>query len=232
MLNKCLTWYLLIGVNVFSYAILINSSYGSLDLYAIVSSPETDSPQAQFSDVLLLHGAKFTSKTWDDIGTLAVLSRAGYRVVAIDLPGHGKSKNWPKSVPPDEIIMLIIEAYGMKNPAIISPSMSGQFSIPFLISYPGLISAFVPIAPTFPRKTFDISEITKVNFPSLVIWGSNDKSGKLRSLELLKWRHSIPLEIQGGDHACYLDYPLKFNSAVVRFLDNERYKTGPGKRAL
>lgn len=40
-------------------------------------------------DVLFLHGQAFTSKTWFDspMKSLQVLSKLGYNVVAIDLPG-------------------------------------------------------------------------------------------------------------------------------------------------
>lgn len=39
-------------------------------------------------DVLFLHGQAFTSKTWEALGTLALLAGEGYRAVAIDLPGR------------------------------------------------------------------------------------------------------------------------------------------------
>jgi pimeloyl-ACP methyl ester carboxylesterase len=41
--------------------------------------------------VLLLHGAAFTSQTWVELKTLIALGDAGFRVVALDLPGYGKS---------------------------------------------------------------------------------------------------------------------------------------------
>lgn len=39
-------------------------------------------------DVLFLHGQAFTSKTWEALGTLALLAGEGCRAVAIDLPGR------------------------------------------------------------------------------------------------------------------------------------------------
>lgn len=38
--------------------------------------------------VLLLHGIRFSSENWLNIGTLETLAKAGCRAVAVDLPGE------------------------------------------------------------------------------------------------------------------------------------------------
>lgn len=53
---------------------------------AFLNLPACLSPRRP--DVLFLHGQAFTSKTWEALGTLALLAAEGYRAVAIDLPGR------------------------------------------------------------------------------------------------------------------------------------------------
>ena len=54
-------------------------------------------PDASGSELtlLLLHGMRFSSKTWLELKTIQVISAAGYRVVAVDLPGFA---NTPKTI--------------------------------------------------------------------------------------------------------------------------------------
>lgn len=38
--------------------------------------------------VVLLHGQAFTSQTWEELGTMAILATNGYQAIAVDLPGR------------------------------------------------------------------------------------------------------------------------------------------------
>lgn len=58
-------------------------------LYVAVHDPEQD---AGLRPVLLLHGFSSSGRlNWEDTGWVAALLEAGRRVIAVDLPGHGRS---------------------------------------------------------------------------------------------------------------------------------------------
>ncbi len=61
------------------------------NLFYVEALPPTGAP-AHKGDILLLHGQAFSSQNWIDIKTLHILAAAGYRTVAVDLPGIYLSK--------------------------------------------------------------------------------------------------------------------------------------------
>jgi pimeloyl-ACP methyl ester carboxylesterase len=84
--------------------------------------------------VLLLHGARFSSETWKSIDTLNVLAGAGFHVLALDLPGYGRSEVSP--LEPEVFLAEAMTALGIESAAVVSPSMSGQYSFPLVIRAP------------------------------------------------------------------------------------------------
>jgi len=44
-------------------------------------------PSSAEQSVFFMHGAAFSSKTWEDIKTLQLVAAMGYRAVAVDVPG-------------------------------------------------------------------------------------------------------------------------------------------------
>uniref|UniRef100_A0A8D3B0Q6 Putative protein-lysine deacylase ABHD14B n=1 Tax=Scophthalmus maximus TaxID=52904 RepID=A0A8D3B0Q6_SCOMX len=104
------------------------------------------------TSVLLLHGIRFSSENWLDIGTLETLAKAGCRAVAIDLPGLGRSKSAEALAPvgelaPASFLKEVCEQLSLGLVVVISPSLSGMYSLPFLLQHQALIRAYVPVAP-------------------------------------------------------------------------------------
>lgn len=114
--------------------------------YQDFTLPRGSTPPTQ--QVLLLHGQSFTSKNWLDLGTLTLLASLGHRAVAIDLPGYGKSVPSPPVSDSLEFMENLIKVLKLgPTPVIISPSMSGKFSLPYLVSHPNRVKGYVPVAP-------------------------------------------------------------------------------------
>ncbi|XP_067907438.1 protein ABHD14A isoform X2 [Heterodontus francisci] len=113
--------------------------------------PEKDGENLQPSlEVLLLHGQAFNSKTWEGLGTLNLLAQQGYRAVAVDLPGFGNTPHMETGkVDKDraDFLLAFLNSVGLQTPVLVSPSMSGRFSIPFLMFQNQRLKGFIPIAP-------------------------------------------------------------------------------------
>ncbi|TFK00840.1 Transcription factor E2F6 [Platysternon megacephalum] len=172
-------------------------------------------------EVVFLHGQAFTSKTWEDLGTLTLLSEEGYRSIAIDLPGYGNS------LPSDAVsteqgrvafLQHVLKELGIQRPVLISPSMSGRYSIPFVLVHGAQLKGFVPIAPVG-TQDYTAQQYQQVQTPTLIIYGERDTglgAQSLQSLQQLPKHKAVALPDAG--HACYLEKPREFHEALLAFL--------------
>ncbi|TRY66814.1 hypothetical protein DNTS_004767 [Danionella cerebrum] len=155
--------------------------------------------------VLLLHGIRFSSENWLKIGTLEALAAAGYRAVAIDLPGLGRSQAATAPAPvgqlaPSAFLCEVCEALNTGPVVIISPSLSGMYSLPFLLQHPERVRAYIPT-------------------PALIVYGDQDT--QLGEASLSNLRHLANNKVvvmKGAGHPCYLDDPETWHKAVLDFL--------------
>lgn len=99
--------------------------------------------------LLLLHGMSFSSKTWLDLTTIALFTAAGYRTIAVDLPGFGNSDKLPKNSETEKSTFLLhlITNLDISKPVIVSPSYSGHYTLPLLVKNWNSFTGYVPVAP-------------------------------------------------------------------------------------
>ena len=166
--------------------------------------------------VLLLHGARFSSETWRELGTLELLSRKGYRALALDLPGYGKSE--VPDLSPARTLSTLLPLVSQRPVAIVSPSMSGRFSLPLVARRPSYVAGFVPIAPA--GLTAHLPELQGSKMPTLIFWGSEDRIIPLKQGQQLgrAMPNSRLFVLDGASHPCYLDKPLDFHRELLQFL--------------
>ena len=166
--------------------------------------------------LLFLHGASFSAQTWKDLGTLKRFSQQGYRVVALDLPGYGKSDRILTYQ--SEILPKVFEKLSLTGAILISPSMSGTYSLPFLVEHTEKLKGFVAVAPVGIMKISQTLE--GIQLPTLAIWGEGDKIVPVDHanllIELMPNAEKIVLPKAG--HACYMKATNKFHEALLDFI--------------
>lgn len=166
--------------------------------------------------VLLLHGARFSSETWKSIDTLNVLASAGFHVIALDLPGYGRSEVSP--LEPEVFLAEAMTALGIESAAVVSPSMSGQYSFPLVIRAPEKVAGFIPVAPAGSDRYLRL--LKKVKVKTLIVWGEKDEIIPMEKSDALAavLEDSKRVILKGAGHPCYLDSPEEFHRELLSFL--------------
>ena len=165
--------------------------------------------------LLLLHGAKFTSETWRELGTLDAAAAAGLRVVAVDLPGFGASAE--TSLERGAFLARLVEELALSRPVVVAPSMSGAFAFPFVLDHPDACGGFVPVAPA--AQDLYRARFGEVSVPTLVVWGTADALRPVDEAHALQ--AAIPgaelLLLEDAQHPAYLDAPDVFHERLFAF---------------
>ncbi|XP_038128898.1 protein ABHD14B [Cyprinodon tularosa] len=184
------------------------------------SMPATGDPKMS---VLLLHGIRFSSENWLQIGTLETLAKASCRAVALDLPelGQSKSAKAPAAVgelAPAGFLKEVCEELSLNPVVVISPSLSGMYSLPFLMEHQPLIRAYVPIAPICTEK-FTAEQYQSVKVPTLIVYGDQDTQlGEVSLRNLSPITNHRVVVMKGAGHPCYLDDPDTWHKELTDFL--------------
>jgi pimeloyl-ACP methyl ester carboxylesterase len=196
-----------------STASTIQEKTFALDQYrvhALTAGPEDGAP------ILLLHGAKFDAETWRGLGTIERLAAAGHRVVAVDLPGFGRSPG--RRIDRATFLARLLPVLGIGRPVVLAPSMSGGVTFPVLEDHPELVSGFVGVAPAGSTKFARNAKENPV--PSLIVWGSKDRVFPVSQAKVLaaSFAQAKVVVLEGAQHPCYLDAPDRFHEALLDFM--------------
>lgn len=168
--------------------------------------------------VLLLHGASFDAKTWEQLGVLGALGDRNIRSVAVDLPGRDVSMGSAERA--DFLRQLIRSVDVGRGVVVVSPSMSGSYSLALIAEDgPDSMTGFVAVAPVGIDQ-FAASMAGPVSLETLVIWGDNDDVIPLEEAEVLRDQfYSAELKvISDAGHAPYQAKPLAFVDLIKEFV--------------
>jgi pimeloyl-ACP methyl ester carboxylesterase len=94
--------------------------------------------------VLLLHGKNFFAAYWE--GTIRALTAAGYRVVAPDQIGFGKSSKPDLHYTFEQLAAStrkLLQKLGIEKVVVVGHSMGGMLAVRFALMYPQIASALV-----------------------------------------------------------------------------------------
>ncbi|QKQ99601.1 alpha/beta hydrolase [Metallosphaera tengchongensis] len=171
------------------------------------------------SEVMLLHGARFTADTWEQVGTLRRLEEEGIGATAVDFPGYGKSEKgtWNDL---GDFLEDLISVLGVRDPVLLGPSMAGRVALRYSLKRE--VKALILIgAVGIPEVEKELSKLNGKKI--LLIWGKEDSVSPVENaVKFTKLVKSAELKIIGNQHACYLDDPEGFNREVISFLKTLR----------
>ncbi len=169
--------------------------------------------------VLLLHGMKFQAATWEELGTMDRLAKAGFHAVAVDMPGFGKSPAC--ALEQDRVLEKFINAIGLQSVIIAGPSMGGRIALEFTLNHAHLVDKLILIGAVGVAE--NQNRLGEITVPTLIVWGSEDQISPLENSDILHTAiaNSTKIVIDGAPHPCYLDNPEKWHNAVIQFLDSQ-----------
>jgi abhydrolase domain-containing protein 14 len=166
--------------------------------------------------VLLLHGKMFKAATWQETGTLTKLADAGYRAVALDLPGFGKSP--AGDIEPVEVIKVVISQAAPNGAILLGPSMGGRIALEFTLANQDLVNGLILVGAVGVQE--NKKRLKDISLPCLAIWGEKDSISPLANGHLLQQgiKDAELTVIQGASHPCYLDQPDEWHRILLGFL--------------
>lgn len=166
--------------------------------------------------VVLLHGMKFQAETWRELGTLEVLAAMGLHVLAVDMPGFGKSPAC--EMEPIEVLMQFFAQQGLDRAVLIGPSMGGRIALEFAIRHPERIAGLVLAGAVGVEE--NQAGLAAITAPSLIVWGGEDQVSPLTNSDILlaELQNATREMYPKAPHPCYLAQPERWHASLRTFF--------------
>lgn len=165
--------------------------------------------------LLFLHGMAFQAETWLELGTLEAAVDAGFSVLALDLPGFGKSPE--ATVAPEKVILGLMHAAGIEKAIVVGPSMGGKIALEFSLNNPEKIGGLVLIGAVGVEE--NRNRLSELPPATLIVWGENDQISDPANGRLL--HESVPgsklVVFEAAKHPCYLEQPELWHETLLKF---------------
>ena len=158
--------------------------------------------------VLFLHGAVFSARTWQILGSLDLLASHGYQACALDLPSRGADRH--------TLVSEFLDALGWRHRVlVVAASAGGMYGSPFVFEHPERAAGYVSIAALMESSPRNATS----RVPALAIWGALDHPQRAE-LTLSAFAPSHLVVFPDAPHPAYLKDPERFNSLVLEFASH------------
>jgi 3-oxoadipate enol-lactonase len=117
--------------------------------------------------VFLAHAGFQDHEMWEE--QRKALTKAGYEVIAIDLPGHGRSSAADTNVLLQEVIRICLDTLGVQKASMVGLSLGGATVTDFALAYPQRVNKLVlvsALATGYDTK-YPVDSFTRSYFPNL-----------------------------------------------------------------
>ena len=160
--------------------------------------------------------------TWEPL--IAPLGAAGYRTIAVDMPGWGKSPKYANDsgkpvVAGKSAVVAILDSLGVETAhALMGKSWGGGVSLDFALTYPERVKKLILTAPAFRGDPSSLKQ--RLTTPVLLAWAKNDPAIPFEMGEMLA--AAIPhcqFEIyEEGEHEAAQHNANDFAPKTINFL--------------
>lgn len=201
--------------------------------------------QGEGAPVVLIHGwYSSAALNWVDPGIMAALA-GSHRVIALDLPGYGRSDR-PKASDAYgahwiEDIDRLLDHLAVRKAHVVGYSMGGMVALKFVVDHPERVKSVAlggmgymkqggalqkvwaamkePSSRGVSQLALTADQVRTVGAPVEILIGSRDSMRKLYVDPLLAVRNDWPVvEIEGADHiTCILK--SQFRDELAKWLD-------------